>query len=122
MLNLPQSIDFLKYRFSIAQVGNDTEPYRTNKYYDQNSFPSSAIMPSVLYNGNFKPEITSSIETGFELVMLKKRLNFDLTLYQSSTKNQIIKVPLDWSVGYSSAILNAGEVRNRGIELVLGGK
>ena len=122
ILNLPQSIDFLKYRFSIAQVGNDTEPYRTNKYYDQNSFPSSAIMPSVLYNGNFKPEITSSIETGFELVMLKKRLNFDLTLYQSSTKNQIIKVPLDWSVGYSSAILNAGEVRNRGVELVLGGK
>ncbi|MGM8363493.1 SusC/RagA family TonB-linked outer membrane protein [Flavobacterium sp. ARAG 55.4] len=122
MLNLPKSINYLKYRFSFAQVGNDTEPYRTKKYYDQNAFASSAILPSLKNNENFKPEITSSFETGFELLMLNKRLNFDATVYESRTKNQIIKVPLDWSVGYSDAILNAGEVRNRGVELVFGGK
>ncbi|MFV5691417.1 SusC/RagA family TonB-linked outer membrane protein [Flavobacterium sp. LT1R49] len=122
MVDLPKSINFLKYRFSFAEVGNDTEPYRTKKYYDQNTFASSAILPSLLYNENFKPEITTSFETGFELLMLNKRFNFDATVYESRTKNQIIEVPLDWSVGYSDAILNAGEVRNRGIELVFGGK
>ncbi|MFA9195748.1 SusC/RagA family TonB-linked outer membrane protein [Flavobacterium sp. FBOR7N2.3] len=122
MVDLPKSINFLKYRFSFAEVGNDTEPYRTKKYYDQNTFASSAILPSLLYNENFKPEITTSFETGFELLMLNKRFNFDATVYESRTKNQIIKVPLDWSVGYSDAILNAGEVRNRGIELIFGGK
>lgn len=122
ILNLPETIDFLKYIFSFAKVGNDTDPYQTRKYYNQNNFASSAVLPSVLYNGNFKPEITSSFETGLEVLMLKKRLNFDATVYESTTKNQIISVPLDWSVGYNAAILNAGAVRNRGVELVLGGK
>jgi TonB-linked SusC/RagA family outer membrane protein len=122
MFNMTKSIDYLKYRFSFAQVSNDTYPYRTNKYYNYSSFPSSAEMDPVLFNGHFKPEITTSFETGFEIYMLGKRLSLDATVYESNTKNQIIKVPTDYSTGYSSAILNAGEVRNRGIELVLGGK
>ncbi|PZR07608.1 MAG: SusC/RagA family TonB-linked outer membrane protein [Flavobacterium psychrophilum] len=122
MFDITKTIDYLKYRFSFAQVGNDTYPYRTNKYYNYSSFPSSAEMDPVLFNGHFKPEITTSLETGFEIFMLGKRLSLDATVYESNTKNQIIKVPIDYSTGYSSAIMNAGKVRNRGIELVLGGK
>lgn len=122
MLGMKGAVDYLKYRLSFAQVGNDTYPYRTNKYYNYSSFPSSAEMDPVLFNGHFKPEITTSFETGFEIYMLGKRISLDATVYESNTKNQIIKVPIDYSTGYSSAILNAGEVRNRGIELVLGGK
>lgn len=122
MLELPKAIDYLKYRFSFAQVGNDTDPYQTRKYYDQSAFPSSAVAPVVLFNSHFKPEITTSFETGLELYMLNKRLNLEGTVYQSTTKNQIISVPLDISTGYSAGILNAGEVRNRGVELTLGGK
>jgi len=122
IFNLPQAIDYFKYRFSFAQVGNDTDPYRTQKYYDPSDFPSSAQAPGLLYNSTFKPEITTSYETGFEIYLLKKRLSFDATVYESNTKNQIIKVPLDYSTGYNNAILNSGSVRNRGIELLLGGK
>ncbi|HEX8546422.1 MAG TPA: TonB-dependent receptor, partial [Cytophagaceae bacterium] len=122
MFALPKAISYLKYRFSFAQVGNDTDPYRTRKYYDQSPFPSSAVAPVILHNDHFKPEITRSFETGFELFMLNKQVNLDATVYQSITKNQIIKMPLDLSTGYSGAIINGGEVRNRGIELVLGGK
>ena len=122
ILNLPKAIDYLKYRFSFAQVGNDTGPYATQKYYDQSDFPSSAVAPVVLFNNTFKPELTTSYETGFELLLLKKRINIDATVYESNTTNQIINVPLDYSTGYNSAILNSGNVRNRGIELLLGGK
>jgi TonB-linked SusC/RagA family outer membrane protein len=122
MFSLPQAVDYLKYRFSFAQVGNDAAPYQTSKYYGQSDFPSSATAPTVLYNAHFKPEITTSFETGFELYMLDKRISLDATVYESSTRNQIIRVPLDYSTGYNSAILNSGDVRNRGIELVLGGK
>lgn len=122
IFTLPQTIDYLKYRFSFAQVGNDTDPYLTQKYYDQSAFPSSAMAPLLRYNPDFKPEITTSFETGFEIFLLNKRLNFDATVYESNSKNQIIRVPLDYSTGYNSAVLNAGEVRNRGIELLLGGK
>lgn len=122
MFNMPKAIDYLKYRFSFAQVGNDTGPYKTQKYYDQSDFASSAVAPVLLFNDHFKPEITTSFETGFELYMLKKRINLDATIYESNTKNQIIEVPMDYSTGYNRAVLNAGKVRNRGIELLLGGK
>lgn len=122
MFSLPKSIDYLKYRLSFAQVGNDTEPYKTQKYYGQSAFPSSAQTLTVLYNDHFKPEITTSFETGFEIRMLKNRLTADATVYESVTKNQIIDIPMDFSTGYSGAVLNGGKVKNRGIELVLGGK
>ncbi|TDN86367.1 TonB-linked SusC/RagA family outer membrane protein [Salegentibacter sp. 24] len=115
-------VDYLKYRFSFAQVGNDTDPYKTSKYYSQNAFPSSAVAPTNLYNANFKPEITTSYETGIEARILKNRIYLDATVYQTSTKNQIISVPLDITTGYSSGVLNSGEVRNRGIELTLNAK
>lgn len=117
-----EKFNYLKYRFSFAQVGNDTDPYKTSKYYSQNAFPSSATVPTTLYNPNFKPEITTSFETGIESRFFGNRLNFDGTVYQTTTKNQIISVPLDITTGYSSGVLNSGEVRNRGVELTLTGK
>jgi TonB-linked SusC/RagA family outer membrane protein len=122
ILNLPSGLNYLKYRFSYAQVGNDTDPFKTSKYFSQNAFPSSATVPTTLYNANFKPEITTSYETGLEARMLKNRLNFDATIYQTLTKNQIISVPLDITTGYSSGVLNSGVVRNRGVELTMTGK
>ena len=122
IFNLPTAVDYLKYRFSFAQVGNDTDPYKTSKYYSQNAFPSSASVPLTLYNANFKPEITTSYETGIETRFFKNRLNLDATVYQTLTSNQIISVPLDITTGYSSGVLNSGEVRNRGVELTLGAR
>ncbi|SDB62841.1 TonB-linked outer membrane protein, SusC/RagA family [Flavobacteriaceae bacterium MAR_2010_188] len=116
------NLSYLKYRFSYAQVGNDTDPYKTSKYYSQNAFPSSATVPTTLYNPNFKPEITTSYETGIESRFFKNRLKFDGTVYQTTTKNQIISVPLDITTGYSYGVLNSGEVRNRGVELTFNGK
>src|SRR5690606_18945953 len=56
LLNLPEEISFSKLRVSAAQVGNDTEPYRTSKYYGQSEFPGSGSVPTTLHNVDFKPE------------------------------------------------------------------
>ncbi|WP_439488814.1 SusC/RagA family TonB-linked outer membrane protein [Algoriphagus sp.] len=121
MLVLPSEISFAKLRVSGAQVGNDTDPYRTSKYYGQSEFPGSASVPSTLYNVGFKPEITTSFETGLEMIFFNRRVGFDVNYYISETKNQILEVPVDITSGYSRAILNAGKVQNRGVELVLNG-
>lgn len=121
IFTLPTQISFAKLRVSGAQVGNDTDPYRTSKYYGQSEFPGSASVPSTLYNVDFKPEITSSFETGIEMIFFQRRLGFDLNYYSSVTKNQILEVPVDITTGFSSAILNAGKVKNHGVELVLNG-
>lgn len=122
IFSLPEPVNYLKYRFSFAKVGNDTDPYRTSKYYSQSAFVSSATVPSLLYNPNFKPEITTSYETGIEAKLLNNRIGVNATVYQASTENQILRVPIDITTGYSEAVLNSGEVRNRGVELSLNGK
>ncbi|WP_417360728.1 SusC/RagA family TonB-linked outer membrane protein [Galbibacter sp.] len=117
-----EAINFLKYRFSFAQVGNDTDPYQTSKYYNNSDFASSATVPSTLYNADLKPEISTSFETGIEARLFNNRLNIDASLYQITTDNQVIELALDRDTGYSSMFVNSGSVRNRGIELTLKGK
>jgi TonB-linked SusC/RagA family outer membrane protein len=119
LFELPKKISFAKLRFSVAQVGNDTDPYKTSKYYGMSDFPSSASVPTILHNVNFKPEISTNYEAGLDIRLFKNRLNLDLTVYSNLTKNQILDVPLDPTTGYSRAVLNAGSVRNQGIEVVL---
>ncbi|QYH41232.1 SusC/RagA family TonB-linked outer membrane protein [Algoriphagus sp. NBT04N3] len=119
LMKLPKPISFAKLRIAGAQVGNDTEPYRTSKYYNQSDFPGSGSVPTTLFNTNFKPEITTSFETGIELIFFDRRIGLDINYYLSETRNQIIQVPIDIVTGFSSAILNAGEVQNKGWEVIL---
>lgn len=117
-----QALSFLKYRFSFAQVGNDTDPYQTSKYYNNSDFASSATVPSTLYNADLKPEISTSYETGIEARLFNNRLSIDATLYQITTDNQVIQLALDRNTGYSSMFVNSGSVQNKGVELTLKGK
>ena len=85
-------------------MGNDTDPYHTRKYYGRSDFPGAGSVPTTLYNQNFKPEITTSYEAGVEYLMFQGRLGADVTVYQNTTRNQILEVPLDPTTGYSRAV------------------
>ncbi|WP_207426600.1 SusC/RagA family TonB-linked outer membrane protein [Pedobacter sp. SYSU D00535] len=119
LIRLPEQVSYAKLRLSAAQAGNDTDAYKTSKYYGISDFPSSAVAPTTLHNADFKPELTTSYEGGLELNLFGNRLGADITLYENTTENQILDVPLDPTTGYTRAVLNAGTVRNRGIELML---
>ena len=121
LFHLSHKIDKAKLRISYAQVGNDTDPYKTDKYYSTTKFPGSATTATTLYNIDFKPEISSSFETGIDLKMLKNRLGIDFTFYYNVTRNQIIDAPMDAATGYYRATINAGKVRNRGFEVMANG-
>ena len=54
---------------------------------------------------------------GLEGKLFKSRLNFDVAYYHSETTDQIITVPIDQAVGATSVVVNAGCVRNRGVEI-----
>lgn len=121
LLALPRSVSFAKIRGSWAQVGNDTRPYQTTKYYDAiygNSFTNS----STLFNADLKPEITSSFEVGLDLRLFQNRLGLDLAVYDNKSRNQILAVPLDPVSGFSSALINAGLINSKGAEVKLTGK
>ncbi|WP_246034250.1 SusC/RagA family TonB-linked outer membrane protein [Empedobacter tilapiae] len=120
ILHLPKSIiNYAKLRTSWAQVGNDSKPYIVSKYYDNNDFQGSAQVDNSLFNADLKPETTNSFEMGLESQFLKNRIGFDVSFYNTISKNQIINVPLDYSTGYSTKWINAGKVKNEGIEAMI---
>jgi TonB-linked SusC/RagA family outer membrane protein len=121
LINLPAQISYAKARFSWAQVGNDTRPYQTDKYYDR-IYSNSFTNPSTLFNPDLKPEITSSYEAGIDLHFFRNRLGLDVAAYTNNSKNQIIAIPLDPVTGYSNALINAGLINSKGVEVVLMGK
>ncbi len=122
MIKLPTPISFLKFRASLAQVGNDTDPFAfTQTYIRSDPFGSSQIYGETnsLANLSLKPEISSAYEFGTDIRFLNNRIGLDLTYYQSRTKNQILNIPLSGSSGYNSRIINAGLIKNYGVEAML---
>ena len=73
IVKLPAFISYLKLRASWAQVGNDTDPYRTAPYYSTSDFAGSLVKSSTLYNADFKPEMSNSWEGGFDIRFFKGR-------------------------------------------------
>lgn len=98
-------------------MGNDTSPNKLVSVYSNGSFPSSYYLSSEIQNYYLKPENVESWEVGLEGKFFKSRLNFDVAYYHSETTDQIITVPIDQAVGATSVVVNAGCVRNRGVEI-----
>lgn len=111
-----------KLRASWTRVGNDTDPYQLSSVYGAQqawgAVPMFAV-PNELPNAELKPEETTAFEVGTDLGFLNERLGFVLTYYQANTKNQILGVQISSTSGYTSQVLNAGEVKNWGYELLL---
>ena len=109
-----------KVRAGWTRVGNDAPAYSLLTTYlpDQpfNSLPSFTLS-NTLNNPNLKPESTTSWEIGSELGFLDGRVNLDLAYYQKTTTDEILAVPVSPASGYSRQYLNAGSIRNRGVEL-----
>jgi hypothetical protein len=59
------------------------------------------------------------VEVGTELAFLQNRLRVDLTFYKKKSTGEIVDAPASITSGYSSAVLNAGQMENKGVELLL---
>jgi len=115
-------LSFSKARISFAKVGGDTDPYRTYdtyQFYTSFNTDHAYQLPLVKNNANLKPEQTYSTEFGLESNFLNDRIGFDLTLYKSTTVDQITNISLSGASGYTSQILNAGTMENKGVEFKL---
>jgi TonB-linked SusC/RagA family outer membrane protein len=115
-------ISFLQLRASAAQVGSDTDPYRTTGTFTASTpvggnpaFTSQAQLPA---NG-LRPERSTSFEGGVDVRVLDDKIGLDLTVYTQLNKDQILNLPSPISSGYESRIVNGGAVRATGIEAVL---
>ncbi|MEO9660603.1 MAG: SusC/RagA family TonB-linked outer membrane protein [Maribacter dokdonensis] len=123
VVNLPEVISFAKLRASWAQVGNDTDPYQTTgAFVAQTPFNGQPTFSNsnTIANADLVPELTSSFEVGADLRFFNDQLRFDVSYYNALTKDQIISLPIGISSGYTQQVVNGGEVRSKGLEVIVG--
>lgn len=124
LTELPDFFSYAKLRASYAAIGKDTEPYRTNVVYSSApGFPIDGTTGWTRGNErgapNLVPEQTATFEVGADLRFVNNRIGLDLTYYNSTSSDQIIPVPVSSATGFTSFILNAGSIENKGIEAIL---
>ncbi|WP_157813361.1 SusC/RagA family TonB-linked outer membrane protein [Flavobacterium sp. 5] len=114
-----------KFRSSWATVSNAPGAYKNALNY--------TVLPS--YNGgsvvNVKntaapnPDLTFQskvgLEFGLDLAFFKNRLKADITAYREDTSDQTLDLPSSPTSGYEYISVNAGKLRNEGIEVFLSG-
>ncbi len=118
-------LSYGKIRGNIATAGNGSGNFgaTADVYNIGTPFGSSPLVSvnGTAANPNLLPEKTQTYELGIEAAFLKNRAGFDITYYNAKTFNQIFAVPVSTSTGYNSKFLNAGNIRNKGIEVTVYG-
>jgi len=116
-------LSFAKVRLSYASSGSDADPYSLYNVYSPvtPNFPGAPRyqVPNSTNNPLLKPEYTTEYEAGIGLRFFNGRLGFDVAYFDRSTKDQIFPVPTSAATGGTSRVLNAGEMRNWGWEMML---
>ncbi|WP_223834203.1 SusC/RagA family TonB-linked outer membrane protein [Spirosoma profusum] len=129
--SLPNWISFAKIRAAYAEVGSDTDvqPYSNNLFYGINAqqfpSPSGAAQPlatisgSTVPNANLKPMRVSEKEFGLELKLFNNRIGLDFTYYDKLSSDQILRAQTSDAGGYLSQLINVGQSRNQGLEMLV---
>lgn len=120
-------LDNLKLRVSYGTSGSDgidaslwKETWET-KQITVDGQPVITYVPGELQpNPDLKWETTVSRNLGLDFGFLNNKIRGSVDLYWNTTKNILMKVPVDASSGYSYQFQNVGKTSNKGIELSLG--
>ena len=135
--NVKKTVNYAKLRAAWGKTGNDALPYMVKTVYPQGSASSSGWGTSKFpfTNGNWNaytvgntlggstlsPEMTTEFEVGLNMAFFGNRLSFDASFYNRTSDRQIFSLDMDAASGYLYQNMNLGEIRNRGVELVISG-
>ena len=121
MFNMPDFVSYLKLRTSYTEVGSPISQVGITPGTITDSMSGGVINPISTYPyPDFKPERTKSYEVGINARFFDGKVTFDGTFYKSNTYNQTFLSQMSAASGYSGFYVQAGNVRNMGVELTLG--
>ncbi|NCI47374.1 SusC/RagA family TonB-linked outer membrane protein [Sediminibacterium soli] len=129
-LQRSQVISDLKFRFGIGTVGNNRiadylflTTFRNDGsyYYGLNNQSVIAYYSAGLVNEGLKWESTVNRNFGVDLGLFKDRLTISVDIYNNSSKDLLLNVPIASTYGYSTQLQNVGKTSNKGVELQLNG-
>ena len=131
MKNAQDWLSNLKLRLSYGTAGNNRissgliDPtYALGTATDKTPYfgelSSTILDMSKLYNPDLKWETTISRNLGVDFGFFNNWVRGSLDYYWNTTKNILMKVPIDAASGYSYQFQNVGKTSNKGVELALG--
>ncbi len=110
-----KTLSYLKLRISHSAVGNEPREHLSIPTYPlAGGFP---VTQTRMPNPDLKPELTRSWEAGLNSAFFNGALRIDATVYLSRTYNQFFEPTLSAASGFTSVIVNAGRVDNKGLEI-----
>jgi iron complex outermembrane receptor protein len=129
-------LSFGKLRASVGWTGYSADPYVTNStgnYGSVGTFNNPGNSNQTLYSfsdgqGNYNTtlgnqalvnELAREIEFGADLRFLKNRVGVDIAYYKKNSFNQILSLSADQESGISGRTINAGNIQNQGVEILL---
>lgn len=123
-------LNFGKLRASLGYSGGYPDPYFTTStgFYGQTgtyNTPGNGSQQVYTFNGstlgnqNLKPKRSRELEFGADLRFFQSRLNFDITWYKKNAFNQILSLGTPAESGVTSRVINAGNIQNSGIEVLM---
>ena len=120
VLKLPEQVTSGKVRVAWSKVGNDIPLYITNPVAHVLAGGGIQTSDAASFE-EMKPEMSLSVEVGTEWKFFDSRLHIDFTYYQTHTKNQFFKLPAKDGDEYAYRYVNAGNIQNTGVELMIEG-
>src|SRR5690606_6488326 len=70
---------------------------------------------------NLRPESKRSFEAGLDLRLMNGRAGLDFAYYRDNTRDQILTLTVPSESGINQQLINAGNLQNQGVELMLYG-
>lgn len=121
-------INDLKFRAGFGTIGNnriDDYLYLTtfsnngSYFYGLNNEAIIAYYSTSLVNQDLKWESTVNRNFGMDVTMFNRRVDLTLDIYNNSSKDLLLKVPVASTYGYSTQFQNVGKTSNKGVEIQL---
>jgi outer membrane receptor protein involved in Fe transport len=117
-------IDALRVRFAYGASGQQPETFAALRTYAPITTGSggAALTPTLIGNPDLAPERGEEIEVGFESALFDHRVGVEFTYFNQRTRGAILLRQQPPSLGFpGSQFVNVGEIRNRGMEMLLRG-
>lgn len=127
ILDLPESIRFLKIRGGYSQVaGGGDIPYQlapNDEFFGQGHLgqPLGRISGDNVPNANLVPWDKKEYEFGIDARFFDNRLSLDLALYKNETTNDLVQASTSVYTGYNTRSVNLGKLENKGVEFLVSG-
>ena len=127
MENTRDWLDNLKLRVSYGTSGSDNidaslwrETWKTEQITVDGEKVTTYVPGDMKGNPDLKWETTISRNLGVDFGFFNNWVRGSLDYYWNTTKNNLMKVPIDAASGYSYQFQNVGKTSNKGVELALG--